>query len=150
MLFWQSKTPVISVCPIQITLQLETARLNDCSRNQAKQAAYRNNATRVFSENLERQTGGGHVIKPCGHVRSSQRAFSTPRGRFSRKWFTWTFFILNLFLCHAQISLFRTSLDIFFSEWLKIELLVAIRKSNTAVVWKFNMAPSGWVDQSPE
>ena len=58
MLFWQRKTPVISVCPIQITLQLETARLNDCSRNQAKQAAYRNNATRVFSENLERQTGG--------------------------------------------------------------------------------------------
>ena len=61
------------MCPIQITLQLETARLNDCSRNQAKQAAYRNNATRVFSENLERQTGGGHVIKPCGHVRSFQR-----------------------------------------------------------------------------
>ena len=47
-------------------------------------------STRDFSGNLE-------------HVRSSQRAFSTPRDRFSRKWCTWTFFILNLFLCHVQI-----------------------------------------------
>ena len=45
-------------------------------------------STRVFSRNLKRQPGRGHAIKPCGHVRSSQRAFSTPRGRFSRKRFT--------------------------------------------------------------
>ena len=31
-------------------------------------------STRVFGGNLEWQTGGGHVIRPCGHVRSSQRA----------------------------------------------------------------------------
>ena len=39
-------------------------------------------STRVLSGNLKRQTGGGHVIRPCSHVQSSQRTFSTPRGRF--------------------------------------------------------------------
>ena len=51
-------------------------------------------STRVFSE---RQTGGGHVMKPCGHVRSSQRAFSTSRGRFhvsdlSERFLSWICF----------------------------------------------------------
>ena len=41
-------------------------------------------STRVFSGNLKRQAARSHVTKPCGHVRSCQRGFSTPRGRFSR------------------------------------------------------------------
>ena len=42
-------------------------------------------STMVFSSYFERQTGRSQVIKPGGHVRSSQRAVLTPRGRFSRK-----------------------------------------------------------------
>jgi len=58
-------------------------------------------STMVFSGNLKRQTARSHVTKPCGHVRSCQRRFSTPRSRFSRKWLTWTFCILNFCLCHV-------------------------------------------------
>ena len=81
---------------------------------QGRQQSLGTFSTRVFSGNLKRQTGRGHVIKLWGDVRSSQHAFFVmfitavcllllPRGRFSCKWFTWTFYILNLFICQVQI-----------------------------------------------
>jgi len=59
-------------------------------------------STKVFSGNLKRQTARSHLTKRCGHVWSSLRGFSTPRSRFARKWFTWTFFL-------SRISVYTTS-----------------------------------------
>ena len=60
-------------------------------------------STRVFSGNLKRQTGRDRVIRPCGHVRSSQRKEVS----FHVSDLPERFLFRIGFLCHVEIRKLR-------------------------------------------